>query len=129
MSGSDEGMQFGGAPGRCPAYDPNNLDPLDEEARKYDDTSEGIDWDEIIASTQDDVEAGRFAFDSSHYASDEVAMDAFWKFLVSIAEEVDRESTSAPPVHTTSAKRSQSEHSIHSSATVGETARSVAGHL
>jgi hypothetical protein len=27
-----------------PAYDPNNLSPADEEARKYDDTSEGIDW-------------------------------------------------------------------------------------
>jgi len=102
MSGSEESIQFGGVPGKRPAYDPNNLDPIDEEARKYDDTSEGIDWDEIIASTQDDVEAGRFAFDSSDYPTDEEAMAAFWKFLMSIAEEVERESTSVPPIHTTS---------------------------
>ncbi len=77
-------------------------DPIDEEARKHDDTSEGIDWDEIIASTQDDVEAGRFTFDSADYPNDEEAMAALWNCLQSIAEEVERERTSLHQVHTTS---------------------------
>jgi hypothetical protein len=102
MSGSEESIQFDGVPGKRPAYDPNNLDPIDEEARKYDDTSEGIDWDEIIASTQDDVEAGRFTFDSSDYPSDEEAMAALWSYLQSIAEEVEREWTAQRQIHTTS---------------------------
>jgi hypothetical protein len=60
-----------------PAYDPNNLAPEDEEARKYDDTSEGIDWDEIIATTQDDWEAGRYTeFKASDYPTDETLFEA-----------------------------------------------------
>jgi hypothetical protein len=102
MSRSEEMTRVEAVPEKRPAYDPNNLDPIDEEARKYDDTSEGIDWDEIIASTQDDVEAGRFTFDSSDYPSDEEAMAAMWSYLQSIAEEVERERTSLRQVHTTS---------------------------
>lgn len=41
-------------------YDPNNLDPIDQEARLHDDTSGGIDWDEIIAETEPDWRAGRY---------------------------------------------------------------------
>jgi hypothetical protein len=70
------------------AYDPNNLHPLDEEARKYDDNSEGIDWDEIIASTQDDFEAGRFAFNSADYPTHEEAMEAFSEWLKEIFDRV-----------------------------------------
>ena len=44
---------------RKPAYDPNNLHPLDEEARKHD-PNDGIDYDEIIASTQDDYLSGNY---------------------------------------------------------------------
>ena len=74
-----------------PAYDPNSLHPDDEEARKYDTKVEGIDWDEIIASTQDDWLAGRHAFDDSEYPDDESAMKALEAFLDSIVEEVMRE--------------------------------------
>jgi len=59
-----------------PGYDPNNLDPLDEEDRKLDDTSDGIDWDDIIATIQDDCDAGRFTFNSADYPTDEAAMVA-----------------------------------------------------
>ena len=88
------------APSR-PAYDPNNLAPEDEEARKYDDTSEGIDWDEIIATTQDDFLAGRFAYNSADYATDEEADAALQALMDSIVKEVDerirRETDALPP--------------------------------
>src|SRR5262245_27647474 len=41
------------------------LERLDAEARLLDDTSDGIDWDELTATTQPDFEAGRFAFDQT----------------------------------------------------------------
>jgi hypothetical protein len=71
-----------------PAYDPNNLHPADAEARKYDDTSEGIDWDEIIASTQDDFLAGRFAYNSADYATKEEADAALRAWLDGILKRV-----------------------------------------
>lgn len=74
-----------------PAYDPNNLHPLDAEARQYDDTSDGIDWDEIIATTQDDFLAGRFAFNSADYPSHDEAMRAMQRLMDEILEKVLRE--------------------------------------
>lgn len=73
------------------AYDPNNLHPLDEEARKYDDNSEGIDWDEILATTEDDFEAGRFAFNSEDYPTHEEAMKALDQWMQNIFDEVQRD--------------------------------------
>jgi hypothetical protein len=81
-----------------PAYDPNNLHPADEEARKYDDTSEGIDWDEIIATTQDDFLAGRFAYNSADYATQADADAALRAWLHAIVEKVERENASVPPL-------------------------------
>ena len=80
-----------------PAYDPNNLSPEDEEARKLDDTSDGIDWDEIIATTQDDFLAGRFAYNSADYATQEEADAALSDWLVGILERVKREIAAIPP--------------------------------
>ena len=79
------------APVKRPAYDPNNLHPLDVEARKYDDTSLGIDWDEILATTEDDFQAGRYAFNSADYPTHEEAMKAFHQWLDDILQEVLRE--------------------------------------
>jgi hypothetical protein len=79
-----------------PAYDPNNLHPADEEARKYDDTSEGIDWDEIIATTQDDFLAGRFSYNSADYATQAEADAALTAWLDKIVDEVEREAGSVP---------------------------------
>ena len=70
------------------AYDPNNLAPEDAEARKYDDTSEGIDWDEIIATTQDDFLAGRFAYNSADYATEEEADAALQAWALGILKRV-----------------------------------------
>ncbi|MDP9052020.1 MAG: hypothetical protein M3O31_15070 [Acidobacteriota bacterium] len=82
---------------RRPAYDPNNLSPEDEEAKKYDDNSDGIDWEEILASTQDDFEAGRFSYNSADYATQEEADAALRAWFYAIAEEVERELASIPP--------------------------------
>ena len=90
MSAVEKTIEIEAVPIKRPAYDPNNLDPLDEEARKYDDTSEGIDWDEIIATTQDDFLARRFAFNSADYPTHEEAMAAMRRWFESIAEEVER---------------------------------------
>jgi hypothetical protein len=79
------------APVKRPAYDPNNLHPLDEEARKYDDTSLGIDWDEIIATTEDDFQAGRYAFNSEDYPTHKEAMKALDLWTRKILEDVLRE--------------------------------------
>jgi hypothetical protein len=79
-----------------PAYDPNNLHPADEEARKYDDTSEGIDWDEILATTQDDFLAGRFSYNSADYATQAEADAALTAWLDAIVDEVEREAASIP---------------------------------
>jgi hypothetical protein len=49
------------------ALDQAARDALDEEDRAFDDHSDGIDWDEITATTQPDWEAGRFSFDSADY--------------------------------------------------------------
>jgi hypothetical protein len=80
-----------------PAYDPNNLHPDDEEARKHDDTSEGIDWDEIIATTQDDFLAGRFSYNSADYATQAEADAALTAWLDAIVEKVERKNASVPP--------------------------------
>src|SRR5882757_9630447 len=79
-----------------PAYDPNNLSPADEEARKYDDTSAAIDWDEILATTQDAFEAGRFSYNSADYATQAEADAALTAWLDAIFEEVEREAGSIP---------------------------------
>ena len=79
------------------AYDLNNLHPQDLIDRQFDDTSEGIDWDEILASTQDDFLAGRFAFNSADYATDEEAMAALERWIHNIFEEVLSETPAVPP--------------------------------
>jgi hypothetical protein len=77
-------LPFDERPVKPPAYDPNNLHPDDEADRLFDSASEGIDWDEIIATTQDDVEAGRYAFTTEDYATHEEGMAALWKWLCSL---------------------------------------------
>jgi len=92
----DESVTPAATEPKRPAYDPNNLSPADEEARKYDDTSEGIDWDEILATTQDDFEAGRFSYNSADYATQAEADAALTAWLDAIFEEVEREAGSIP---------------------------------
>jgi hypothetical protein len=81
---------------KCTAYDPNNLSPEDEEARTHDDTSLGIDWDEIIATTQDDFEAGRFSYNSANYATQAEADAALTAWLDTIVEQVKHGTGSLP---------------------------------
>jgi hypothetical protein len=74
-----------------PAYSAEEAERLDAEDRLLDDTSEGIDWDDIIATTQPDFEAGRFAFNSVDYPTEEAAMAAMEAFREDIFKEVLRE--------------------------------------
>jgi hypothetical protein len=73
-----------------PIRDEAELQRLDAEARLLDDTSDGIDWDEITATTQPDFEAGRFAFNSADYPTEEAAMAAMHEFMQSVLDEVLR---------------------------------------
>ena len=74
-------LQQGPVCPRKPAYDPNNLHPLDAEDRKND-PDDGIDYDEIIASTQDDYLAGNYKeFKADDYPTREAMMDAWEAYL------------------------------------------------
>jgi len=72
-------------------YNPNHLDPMDKEDHTLDDLSDGIDWDEITATTQPDWEAGRFAFDSADYPTDEASEAAMYALLRSLEVKVYEE--------------------------------------
>jgi len=96
MSAVEKDTRVSLAPVKRPEYDPNNLDPMNAEARRHDDTSEGIDWDEIIATTQDDELAGRYAFNSQDYATCEEADAALRQWIHSIFERVLREEAAVP---------------------------------
>jgi hypothetical protein len=50
-------------------------------------SDDDIDYEEIIATTQPDFEAGRFAFDSRNYATHEEAMAAMETLLLKCFEE------------------------------------------
>jgi len=54
------------------------------------DCEDAIDWDNLLASTEADDEAGRYAFNSEDYPTHEEAMKALWNWIHSIAEEVRR---------------------------------------
>jgi hypothetical protein len=78
------------------SYDP--MHPSNVDDRKYDIQVEGIDWEEIILTTQEDFEAGRYAFNSADYATHEEAMAAMRALIHSIAEEVQRDAASNAPL-------------------------------
>ena len=73
------------------ACDPEYRKQLDDEDRKYDDTSDGIDWDEIIATTQDDFEAGIFAFDTRDYPTKEAGTAALKAWIHEICAKAERD--------------------------------------
>jgi hypothetical protein len=54
----------------------------------FEDTSDGIDWDDIIATTQEDFLAGRFAFNSADYPTDKEAMIALDRWFDDILQKV-----------------------------------------
>jgi hypothetical protein len=77
---------------RSGSYDP--LHPTNIEARKYD-PDDGFDWEEIILTTQEDFEAGRYAFNSENYATHEEAMVALDAWLDGIVMRVERENAAS----------------------------------
>ena len=74
------------------SYDP--MHPNNVDARNHDDNSDGIDWEEIILSTQEDFEAGRYAYNSENYATQAEADAALDAWLNAIVEKVEREAAS-----------------------------------
>jgi hypothetical protein len=50
----------------------------------FDETVSEIDWNDIIATTQDDVDAGRYAFTTEDYPTDEEGMAALWDWMCSL---------------------------------------------
>jgi hypothetical protein len=74
------------------SYDPCHPDNIED--RRYD-PDDGIDWEEIILTTQEDFEAGRYAFNSQDYATHEEAMAALDVWLDGIVEQVEREAAAS----------------------------------
>ena len=72
------------------------LNRIDADAVLTDDSSDGIDWDDITATTQPDFEAGRFAFDTGDYPTEEVAIAAMEEFMDKMLEEALREAAKTP---------------------------------
>ena len=63
------------------------------------DHEDDIDWDNIIATTEDDFKAGRYAFNSADYATHEEAMLALRAWIHSIAEEAIKRVRSDTSLH------------------------------
>jgi hypothetical protein len=81
------------------ARDPEYRKELDDEDRKHDDTSEGIDWDDIIATTQDEFEAGEYSFSTEDYATEEEASAALKQWIHEACEEGRRAAAATPANH------------------------------
>jgi hypothetical protein len=80
---------------RSGSYDPCHPDNI--EARRYDNDSDGIDWEEIILSTQEDFEAERYSYNSADYATQEEADAALDAWLDAILAKVKREAAASIP--------------------------------
>jgi hypothetical protein len=61
------------------------------------DHEDDIDWDNIIATTEDDFKAGRYAFNSADYATHEEAMAAMRALIHSIAKGVVERNAASNP--------------------------------
>lgn len=53
---------------------------------EFDQASDDIDWEDIIATTQDDVDAGRYAFTTEDYPTHEEGMAALWEWMCSLGQ-------------------------------------------
>lgn len=60
------------------------------------DHEDDIDWENIIATTEDDFKAGRYAFNSADYATDEEAMAAMRALIHEITERALKSVASDP---------------------------------
>jgi hypothetical protein len=71
-----------------PVRDMESPHPQDVAGCDFEDTSDGIDWDDIIATTQEDFLAGRFAFNSADYPTNKEAMIALDRWFDDILQKV-----------------------------------------
>jgi hypothetical protein len=60
-----------------------------------------IDWDEIIDSTQADIEAGNYAFTTDGCRTDEEVMQAVWNWLCTLGHGGTLENTDQTELHAT----------------------------
>ena len=68
-----------------------------ERTPDYNYSDDDIDWEEIIESTQGDVDAGRYAFTTEDYATDEEGMAALWKWMCSLGQGGSDETSDCSP--------------------------------
>jgi len=68
---------------------------LDERSDELD-WDDGV-WNEIIDSTQDDVDAGRYAFSTEDYPTHEEGMAALWRWMRSLGQGGSDEASDSAP--------------------------------
>jgi hypothetical protein len=64
------------------------------------DTDDDIDWDDIIATTQPDIDAGIYAFTTDGCTTDEEVMEAIWNWLCTLGNGGADETTPEGALHT-----------------------------
>jgi hypothetical protein len=84
---------------RSGSYDP--CAPGNIVARRHDNESDGLEWEEIILTTQEDFEAGRYSFSSEGYATDEETIAAVGAWIHRLAEETWRGAASVSSLDAT----------------------------
>jgi hypothetical protein len=62
-------------------------------------TDDDIDWDDIIATTQPDIEARNYAFTTADYATYEEGMAALWDWLCTLGNGDTDETVDPPEPH------------------------------
>lgn len=63
------------------------------------DTDDDIDWDDIIATTQPDIDAGIYAFTTKGCKTDEEVMEAVWNWLCTLGHGDADETTDTSELH------------------------------
>jgi hypothetical protein len=84
---------------RSGSYDPCAPDNI--VARRHDNESDGLEWEEIILTTQEDSEAGRYSFNSEDDATDEETIAAIGAWIHRLAEETWCEAASVSSLDAT----------------------------
>jgi hypothetical protein len=84
---------------RSGSYDPCAPDNI--VARRHDNESDGLEWEEIILTTQEDSEAGRYSFNSEGHATDVETIAAIGAWIHRLAEETWREAASVSSLDAT----------------------------
>jgi hypothetical protein len=104
---------------------PNPDDPDDYDLSDCTlDREDQIDWDEIVAATEEKENSEELAFNSADYATEEEAIVALRAFIHEIFEEVERDAASDPALDASGQTGHQKGAQLRSSAALGKAAGS-----